>query len=103
MDSRLHQGMRNMSTIQKLDAQTQNTDLPHPSADISSPIQTSRFRPHHRTTEEQRLRRNPDNSRSWMLKSSHLPSVQNHYHRTPDRIPIPSSRVLLVRTPTQDH
>src|SRR5579863_775842 len=38
-----------------------------------------------------------------MLKSSHLPSVQDHYHGTPNRVPIPSSCVLLVWTPTQGH
>src|SRR5579863_1904340 len=38
-----------------------------------------------------------------MLEGSYLPPLQNYHHRTPDRIPVPPPRVLLVRTSPQNH
>src|SRR5579863_3253886 len=99
MDGGLHQRVCYMPTIQEPDTQAQDPHLPHPHTNVTSPLQTNRTRPYHRTTKEQRIRRHPNHSRPWMFESSHLPPMQNHYHRTTNRILIPTPRILLVWTP----
>src|SRR5579863_8338032 len=103
MDCKLHQRLCDVPTIQKLNAQTQNTNLSHPSTILACPIQTSCLRPHHRIAKEQRLRCNLNHSGPRMFESSGFPPLQDHHYRTPNRVPIPPSRVLLVWTPTQNH
>jgi len=53
LDYGLHQRLRDMPTVQKLDAQTENTDLSHPCTNIAGPFQTDHLKPHHQTTKKQ--------------------------------------------------
>jgi hypothetical protein len=95
--------MRSMSAEQKRHTQNEDPPLQNHSSRQRTPFHPNRDGSDHRATQEPGVRQHPNHSRPRMLPGSDLPALPLHYHRTPDRSTVLSTRLPLVRTPLSDH
>src|SRR5216683_3817827 len=85
LDRSIHPGVHNLPTKQKPHARNKNPALQNHRARERTPFHTDSNGSDHWTPQVAGVRRHTNNSRSRMLERSHIPPMQHHNHRTPDR------------------
>ncbi len=99
MDSRLHQGMCNLSAKQDPYSSHKNTPLSDHDEGRNTPLSANHNGPYHRASTASWIQCHPDHSRPQMLTCSHLPTMFRHYDRSWN-CPTISRLYLLMVWPT---
>jgi len=100
LDRPIHQGVRNLSTEQKLHTRNKNPTIQDHRSRKCTPFHTDSPRSDYRTAQISGIRRNINYCGPRLLTGRHLPPLQRHDHRPPDRAIILQTCLPLVR-PTQ--